>query len=210
MVKIFPSILAANFANLEKDLKNVENNVDGFHMDIMDGRFVPNISFGFPVLESLRKITNKYFDTHLMIVEPDNYIERFSKVSDSITVHYEATTHLHRTISQIKKFDCEAGVSLNPHTPVSLLEEILPYLDKVLIMSVNPGFGGQKFIETTYNKIRKLKDMNSNVEIMIDGGVNPNNIDKLVKAGASSFVVGSAVFKTSDPNKAIKEMRDIL
>ena len=208
MVKIFPSILAADFANLERELKNVENNVDGFHMDIMDGRFVPNISFGFPVLESLRKITNKYFDTHLMIVEPDNYIERFSKVSNSITVHYEVTPHLHRTISQIKSFNCEAGVSLNPHTPVSLLEEILPYLDKVLIMSVNPGFGGQKFIETTYDKIKKLRDMNSSIEIMVDGGVGPSNIDKLVKAGASSFVVGSAVFKTSDPNNAIKEMRE--
>ena len=172
MVRLLPSLLAADFANLERDIKKIENYADGLHLDIMDGQFVPNISFGIPVLKSLREITNMHFDTHLMIINPENYIENFAEFSNAITVHYEASTHLHRIVNQIKEKGCQAGVSLNPHTPVSVLEEILPELDKVLIMSVNPGFTGQKFIPSILLKVKKLKEMseklNPNLEIIVD------------------------------------------
>lgn len=211
MVKIYPSLLAADFNNLENEISEIEDIVDGLHMDIMDGSFVPNISFGFPILNSVRKISNLNFDTHLMIKNSDSYIDEFSKTSRQLTVHYEAVTHLHRTVSRIKELGCEAGVSLNPHTPVFLLEEILPYLDRVLIMSVNPGFTGQKFIESSYKKIKKLHEMklklNPTLDIMVDGGVGENNIAKLYNCGVTSFVVGAGVFHQEDKRAAVLNLR---
>lgn len=213
MVKILPSILAADFSNLKKEIKKIEAYVDGFHMDIMDGHFVPNISFGTPILKSLRKITKSHFDTHLMIYNPDLYIEKFAEFSDSITVHYEAVNHLNRTIQLIKKNGCKTGVSLNPHTPVFLLEEILCEIDKVLLMSVNPGFTGQKFLESTYDKVLKLhtmkKDLNPTLEIMVDGGINTDNIKKLYEKGAETFIVGASIFHSKNPIESIDELKII-
>ena len=211
-VKIYPSVIAADFSNLERSLKSVEEVVDGFHLDIMDGVYVPNITFGMPVVKAIRKITNKYLDAHLMIVNADKYVDIFAELGvNSITVHYEAVTHLHRLIDRIKNLGCKAGVSLNPHTPVHLLEEILPYIDLVLIMSVNPGFTGQKFIESSIKKVEKLKRMieqrNLQVDIMVDGGVNKNNIYHLVKAGANSFVAGASIFFAQNPKEAVFELR---
>ncbi|MBM7559887.1 ribulose-phosphate 3-epimerase [Marinitoga litoralis] len=214
-MKIYPSILAADFSKLGDDIRNVENNIDGIHLDVMDGVFVPNISFGTPIIESVRKITDKYLDAHLMIVEPDRYLENFAKMGvNGITVHYEAVTHLNRVVNKIKELGCNAGVSLNPHTPIFLLEEILPFLDRILIMSVNPGFTGQKFIPETLNKIKKLKkiidEKNLNVVIEVDGGVGIKNIKELYEAGAREFVVGAGIFHQENPSEAAKKLREVV
>lgn len=212
MPKIYPSILAADFITLGSEINKVIKNADGIHLDIMDGIFVPNISFGFPVIESIRNYTDAYLDAHLMIVEPDRYLERFALYVNSITVHYETVIHLHRTVTKIKELGCDAGVSLNPHTPVFLLEEILPFLDKVLIMSVNPGFTGQKFIDTTFEKVKKLRQMayrtNPKLDIMVDGGVNKDNIGKLTLNGATTFIIGASIFHKEDPYAEIKELKE--
>lgn len=212
---IAPSILSADFANLQRDIEMINNSeADWFHVDVMDGVFVPNISFGFPVISAAKKYAKKPFDVHLMIVNPEKYIEDFVKAgADIITVHYEACTHLHRTIQQIKALGCKAGVALNPHTPVSLLKDILTDLDLVLIMSVNPGFGGQKFIPRTLDKIAELKQMkmayHPNLIIEVDGGVNIANIATLVEVGADALVAGNAVFGDPNPSKMIADLKNI-
>lgn len=188
------------------------SDADWLHVDVMDGVFVPNISFGEPVMKPLKKICKKPFDVHLMIVDPDRYLQYFKDCgADILTVHYEACTHLHRTIGAIKELGMKAAVSLNPHTSVSLLKDVLPELDMVLIMSVNPGFGGQKFIEHTYSKVQKLREManelNPNLIIEVDGGVNLENAPKLVAAGANALVAGNAVFKAKDPEAVIAGLK---
>ncbi len=210
---IAPSILSADFGNLERDIKMInESQADWFHVDVMDGVFVPNISFGMPVIKAIKKHATKPLDVHLMIVDPDRYIAAFKKVgADILTVHYEACTHLHRTIAAIKAEGMKAGVSLNPHTPVSLLSEVIGDLDLVLIMSVNPGFGGQSFIENTYKKIAELREMinlsNSKALIEIDGGVSDANAKKLFDAGADVLVSGSYVFKSKNPKETIAGLK---
>jgi ribulose-phosphate 3-epimerase len=212
---ISPSILSANFAALEDDILMLNHSeADLIHVDVMDGVFVPNISFGFPVIAAVNNFAKKPLDVHLMIVEPDKYLKQFKEVgAHIITVHYEACTHLHRTIQSIKELGCKAGVALNPHTPVSLLKDILHDLDLVLIMSVNPGFGGQKFIEHTYSKIRELKSLastiNPNLMIEIDGGVSIHNSLALLKAGANVLVAGNAIFGSTNPIHAIAELKNI-
>lgn len=209
---IAPSILSADFNNLGKDIEMLNRSkAEWIHCDIMDGVFVPNISFGIPVVQHVRKITKKLLDVHLMIVKPERYIKDFKKAgADYLTVHYEACTHLHRTIQEIKNEGMKAGVSLNPHTPVSLLEDILPDLDMVLIMSVNPGFGGQSFIKNSLKKISVLKDManrlNPNLIIQVDGGVDTGNAAQIVNAGANCLVAGSAVFKSENPETSIENL----
>ncbi len=209
---IAPSILSADFNNLGKDIEMLNRSkAEWVHCDIMDGVFVPNISFGIPIVQHVRKITNKVLDVHLMIVHPERYIKDFKKAgADYLTVHYEACTHLHRTIQEIKNEGMKAGVSLNPHTSISLLEDILPELDMVLIMSVNPGFGGQSFIKNSLKKIAKLKDMasrlNPNLIIQVDGGVDTTNVSEIVKAGANCLVAGSAVFKSENPEATIEKL----
>jgi len=213
---IAPSILSADFGNLQRDIEMInQSDADWFHVDVMDGVFVPNISFGFPVMAAVKKHAIKPMDVHLMIVEPDKYIEEFAKAgADRITVHYEACTHLHRTIQLIRSSGCKAGVALNPHTPVTLLQDVLEDLDLVLIMSVNPGFGGQAFIHNTYKKIKDLKTLiqgvNENLIIEVDGGVGLQNIAALVSAGANAFVAGNAIFATDDPTETIAEMKQQL
>jgi ribulose-phosphate 3-epimerase len=214
-IKIAPSILAADFANLERDIQMVnQSEADWFHMDIMDGVFVPNISFGMPVLKAMARHTKKTLDVHLMIVDPDRYIETFAKIgADILTVHAETCPHLQRTLQAIKDAGMQAGVALNPHTPVGVLEDIISDIDVVCVMSVNPGFGGQKFITNTYAKVRKLRAMidaqKSSTLIEIDGGVNATNCSNLVEAGADVLVAGSFVFSSEDPSKTIKNLRQV-
>lgn len=211
---ISPSLLSADFGNLEHDINMVNaSDADWFHLDIMDGVFVPNISYGFPIIDVVKKHAKKPLDVHLMIVQPERYIETFKQSgADLLTVHYEACTHLHRTIQEIKNNGMKAGVSVNPHTPVHVLEDIISELDLVLIMSVNPGFGGQKFIENTYSKISILKELisrkNSNALIEIDGGVDISNARKLINAGADVLVAGSFVFKSDNPERTISELKN--
>ena len=210
---IAPSMLSADFSNLKADIEMINNSkADWFHIDVMDGHFVPNISFGFPVIKSIHKYAKKPLDVHLMIVDPDRYIEDFKKVgAEILTVHAEACKHLHRTIYAIKEAGMKAGVSLNPHTPISVLENVIADIDVVLIMSVNPGFGGQSFIENTYKKVKSLKkmiiDADSSALIEIDGGVSLTNYENLVRAGADVLVAGSAVFKTESPTATIAALK---
>ena len=212
---VSPSLLSADFLHLAKDVEMVnESSADWFHLDIMDGVFVPNISYGLPLVSQIKKAARKPLDVHLMIIQPERYVEAFHKAgADILTVHYEACTHLHRTIQQIKAQGMKAGVSLNPHTPVSLLEDIIKDIDVVLLMSVNPGFGGQSFIEQTINKVDKLKKLimesNSHTLIEIDGGVNFETGKRLVNAGADALVAGSFVFNSPDPEANIKGLKEL-
>jgi ribulose-phosphate 3-epimerase len=213
---IAPSVLAADFANLQRDIEMINNSeADWFHVDIMDGVFVPNISFGMPVLEAISKHAKKTIDVHLMIVDPDRYIKTFASLGTTIlTVHYEACTHLHRTLQAIKAEGMKAGVALNPHTNIDLLEDIIQDIDLVCIMSVNPGFGGQSFIENTYAKVEKLKALikrkNASTLIEIDGGVTDKNARQLVDAGADVLVAGNFVFKAQNPIETIKDLKKIV
>jgi ribulose-phosphate 3-epimerase len=213
--KIAPSILAADFGNLQRDCEMINNSqADWFHIDVMDGHFVPNISYGMPVIQAIKRHATKPLDVHLMIEKPERYIEEFSKVgADIITVHYESTVHLHRTLTQIEDAGCKAGIVLNLTTPVSVLEDILPKCYMVLLMSINPGFGGQKFEEMTYNKVRKLRQMANdqglNTHIEIDGGVTSANAKKLLDAGADVLVAGSFIFKSDNPTQTIADLKAI-
>jgi ribulose-phosphate 3-epimerase len=211
-IKIAPSILAADFANLQRDIEMVnQSEAHWFHIDIMDGVFVPNISFGMPVLEAISKHAGKTIDVHLMIVDPDRYIKTFADLGSNIlTVHYEACTHLHRTLQAIKAEGMQAGVALNPHTNVSLLEDTIKDIDLVCLMSVNPGFGGQSFIENTYKKVRQLKEIiernGASTKIEIDGGVTSKNASQLVEAGADVLVAGNFVFRSENPLETIQKL----
>ncbi|HSP40333.1 MAG TPA: ribulose-phosphate 3-epimerase [Gillisia sp.] len=212
---IAPSVLAADFANLQRDIEMINTSeADWFHIDIMDGVFVPNISFGMPVLEAIKRHAKKTIDVHLMIVDPDRYIKEFARLGSNIlTVHYEACNHLHRTLQAIKAEGMKAGVALNPHTSVDQLKDIIQDIDLVCLMSVNPGFGGQSFIENTYEKVRALKEIirskDANTLIEIDGGVTDKNAAQLIEAGADVLVAGSYVFKANDPAETIKGLREI-
>ena len=214
MVKIAPSILSADFSRLLEHVKEVESaGVDYLHVDVMDGHFVPNISFGAPILKSLKGKTNLFMDVHLMIENPDLYIGDFVDAgADLINVHVEASTHIHRTIQLIKSYGVKAAVTLNPGTPLNALEEILPELDMVLLMSVNPGFGGQSYIKATTDKIRRLKAMidekGLNCDIQVDGGINLNNVKEVIEAGANIFVAGSAIFNTENIAETVKAFRN--
>lgn len=211
---VAPSLLSANFGHLDADIEMINSSsADWLHLDIMDGVFVENISFGFPVVEAVRKKTEKPLDVHLMISNPEKYIKRFRDAGASVlTVHYEAVNHLHSTITTIRSLGMKAGVSLNPHTPVILLEEILPYLDLVLLMTVNPGFGGQNFIDSSYDKIRKLKalvhETGSGALIEVDGGVGPQNATSLVRAGVNVLVAGSTIFNSPNPAETIAMLKN--
>jgi ribulose-phosphate 3-epimerase len=214
-VLIAPSVLSADFGNLERDVKLINSSkADWFHIDIMDGVFVPNISFGFPVMQAINKHATKPLDVHLMIVSPEKYIQTFKDSgAANISVHYEACTHLHRTIYQIKDVGCKAGIAINPHTPIHLLKDVIKDIDLVCMMSVNPGFGGQKFIEHTYQKVRDLKQLiqenNAEVLIEIDGGVNEITGPKLIGAGADVLVAGNFVFSSKDPVATIEQLKNI-
>ena len=213
---IAPSMLACDFGNLYSEIEMVNNSeAKWFHIDVMDGVFVPNISFGTPIMKVLKENAKKTLDVHLMIVNPDNYIENFAELgADILTVHYEACNHLHRTVQRIKDLKMKAGVAINPHTPISTLKSIIKDLDLVCLMSVNPGFGGQSFIESTYDKVKELKSLikeqNSNAIIEIDGGVNSQNAKKLTDCGANALVAGSFVFKSENPTQTISELSSII
>ena len=211
---VSPSLLAADFANLEKDVLMVnKSQADWLHLDIMDGVFVPNISFGFPIIESVKKIVEKPLDVHLMIVDPDRYLSRFCDAGANIlTVQYEACPHLQRTVTEIRNLGMKAGVAINPHTPVSLLKNILPFIDMVLIMTVNPGFGGQSFINESYNKISELHNMivagDYDVLIEVDGGISTKNAASLIESGVNVLVAGNSVFSSDDPEITIMRLKN--
>jgi ribulose-phosphate 3-epimerase len=210
---VSPSLLSADFSNLAKDISLINSSAaDWIHCDIMDGVFVPNISFGFPVVDTIKKIARKPLDVHLMIVDPDRYLSRWKETgADILTVQYEACTHLNRTVSEIRNLGMKAGVAINPHTPVSLLKNTLPYIDMVLIMTVNPGFGGQSFIMECYNKIAELRKMidegHHKVLIEVDGGVDTKNARKLVETGVNVLVAGNTVFNSKDPVETIRKLK---
>ena len=210
---VSPSLLASNFGNLDNEVRMINRSeADWLHLDIMDGVFVPNISFGFPVIKAVKRIATKPLDVHLMIVDPDRYLSNFGEAgANNLTVQYEACTHLHRTVTEIRNLGMKAGVALNPHTPVSLLKNILPSIDMVLIMTVNPGFGGQIFIKESYNKITELRKMidagNYSVLIEVDGGIDTLNAAKLIKSGVNVLVAGSSVFGSADPEKTIRKLK---
>ena len=212
---VSPSLLAADFGNLSGDISIVNNSVaDWIHCDIMDGIFVPNISFGFPVLEHIKKISSKPLDVHLMITDPDRYLTRFRDAGANIlTVQYEACVHLNRTVNEVRSLGMKAGIALNPHTPVSLLKHVLHYIDMVLIMTVNPGFGGQSFIMESYEKIAELREMidsdGSNILIEVDGGIDTGNAEKLVTAGADVLVAGNSVFSSENPAETIRRLKEL-
>ena len=213
---VSPSLLAADFGNLENDVLMINRSLaDWLHLDIMDGVFVPNISFGFPVLEYVKKVVEKPLDVHLMIVDPDRYLTRFHDAgADILTVQYEACTHLQRTVTEIHNLGMKAGVALNPHTPVSLLKNTLPFIDMVLIMTVNPGFGGQSFIVESYNKINELRNMidagGYKVLIEVDGGIDTKNAAKLIESGVNVLVAGNSVFNSDDPTKTIHRLKMLI
>jgi ribulose-phosphate 3-epimerase len=212
---VSPSILAADLSNLAKDISLVNNSkADWIHCDIMDGVFVPNLSFGFPVIEHVKKITDKPLDVHLMIIDPDRYLERFHDAgADILTVQYEACIHLHRTVTEIRNLGMKAGVAINPHTPVILLKNILPYIDMVLIMTVNPGFGGQTFIMESYNKIAELRNIidteGYKVLIEVDGGIDTDNARRLIETGVNVLVAGNTVFSSKDPAETIRKLKEL-
>ena len=212
---IAPSILASDFANLQSESEMLEkSNADWFHIDVMDGVFVPNISFGMPIIKAIKKFSDKPFDVHLMIVEPEKYINDFRNVgADILTVHFEACTHLHRTIQEIHNAEMKAGVAINPHTNINVLEDVIQDIDLVCIMSVNPGFGGQSFIENTYNKVKALKELitkkGAKTLIEIDGGVTTKNARKLLDCGADVLVAGSFVFKSENPISTINDLKTV-
>lgn len=213
---VSPSLLAADFANLENEIIMINRSeADWLHLDIMDGVFVPNISFGFPVIKAAKRVAAKPLDVHLMIIDPDRYLDRFSEAgANNLTVQYEACTHLNRTVSEIRNLGMKAGVAINPHTPVMLLKNILPYIDMVLIMTVNPGFGGQLFIKESYNKITELRKMidsgGYNVLIEVDGGIDTSNALKLIETGVNVLVAGSSVFGSKDPVKTISRLKNLI
>lgn len=215
MALIAPSILSANFLHLEKDIEMINNSeADWFHLDVMDGRFVPNISFGLPVISAMKKKAKKAFDVHLMIVEPEKYFEDFAKAgADNLSVHYETSTHLHRSLQAIRALGMKAGVAMNPHTPVQLLEDVIGDIDLVCMMSVNPGFGGQKFIHRTLHKIASLRriidDAKAGTLIEIDGGVTLENAGEIIAAGADVLVAGNTVFSAPDPVEMIKKLKQV-
>lgn len=212
---VSPSLLAADFGNLARDVQMVnKSQADWIHCDIMDGVFVPNISFGFPVLESIKKIAEKPLDVHLMITDPDRYLARFRDAgANNLTVQYEACIHLNRTVNEIRELGMKAGVALNPHTPVSFLRHVLPYIDLVLIMTVNPGFGGQSFISESWSKIVELREMidSSGNEILIevDGGIDTKNAAKLIATGVNVLVAGNSVFSSADPSETIRKLKEL-
>lgn len=210
---VSPSLLAADFANLQNDIMMINrSDADWLHLDIMDGVFVPNLSFGFPVIKAVKRIAAKPLDVHLMIIDPDRYLERFCDAgANNLTVQYEACTHLNRTVTEIRNLEMKAGVAINPHTPVSLLKNVLPYIDLVLVMTVNPGFGGQLFIKESYNKITELRKMidagGYSVLIEVDGGIDTVNAPKLIESGVNVLVAGNSVFSSTDPEGTIRRLK---
>jgi ribulose-phosphate 3-epimerase len=213
---VSPSLLAADFANLQNDIMMINrSDADWLHLDIMDGVFVPNLSFGFPVIKAVKRIAAKPLDVHLMIIDPDRYLERFCDAgANNLTVQYEACTHLNRTVTEIRNLEMKAGVAINPHTPVSLLKNVLPYIDLVLVMTVNPGFGGQLFIKESYNKITELRKMidagGYSVLIEVDGGIDTVNAPKLIESGVNVLVAGNSVFSSTDPEGTIRKLKRLL